>query len=92
MVETNAVFSRDSIRPIEAGAVPENIKDLLMPHIKNHELTYKAARTFDKELVVEAFMNDPLVKGKNCKEADIRVLVDDMIDATVKYLPDGWKK
>ena len=92
VVETNAVFSRDSIRPIEAGAVPENIKDLLMPHIKNHELTYKAARTFDKELVVEAFMNDPLVKGKNCKEADIRVLVDDMIDATVKYLPDGWKK
>ena len=92
VVETNAVFCRDSIRPVEAGEVPEDLKDLLMPHIENHELTYKAARTCDRELVVKAFLNDPLIRGKNCSEAEVRSLVDDMIEATIKYLPEGWKK
>lgn len=39
----------------------------------------EAALKPDKEKVVKAFMNDPLVKGKNCREEDIRLLVDDMI-------------
>ena len=68
VVETNAVFCRDSIRPINAGAVPEDLLALLTPHIENHELTYKAARTCDRELVYKAFMNDPLIKGKKCAE------------------------
>ena len=42
--------------------------------------------------VVKAFLNDPLVKGKHCSEADVRKLVDDMIENTIKYLPDEWKK
>lgn len=91
VVETNAVFERDSIRPLVAGNVPENVKALLMPHIENHEYTLKAALTCDKELVVKAFMNDPNVKGKKCSEADVRKLVDDMIAGTIKYLPEGWK-
>ncbi len=91
VVETNAVFSRDSIRPIAAGEIPADLMQLLAPHIENHERTYKAARTCDRELVVKAFMNDPLIKGKNCTEADVRALVDDMINATITYLPDGWK-
>ena len=36
-------------------------------------------------------MNDPIVKGKNCSEREIRMLVSDMISATDKYLPKGWK-
>ena len=90
VVETNAVFCRDSIRPIAAGKVPENIKALLMPHIENHERTYKAAMTCDRALVTEAFLNDPLIKGKGCREEDVRALVQDMINATLQYLPEGW--
>ncbi|MBR2258384.1 MAG: alpha-glucosidase/alpha-galactosidase [Blautia sp.] len=92
IVETNAVFCRDSIRPIEAGSIPENVKELLMPHIRNHELTFEAAMTCDREKVVQAFMNDPQVKGKKCTEKDVQKLVDDMIEATIRYLPEGWKK
>lgn len=92
LVETNAVFERDHIHPIVAGAVPENIKELLMPHLENHELILEAAFDYDKEKVVKAFMNDPLVKGKKCSEADVRSLVDDMIANTIEYLPSGWKK
>lgn len=90
IVETNAVFERDAIRPVVAGEIPENVKTLIMPHVENHAYTLQAALTCDKELVVKAFLNDPIVKGKNCKEEDIRQLVDDMIAATAKYLPDGW--
>lgn len=91
LVETNAVFGRDSIHPLNAGEIPENVKALVMPHVENHERILKAAVLCDKELVVEAFMNDPLVKGKKCSEADVRALVDDMIENTKKYLPQGWK-
>lgn len=69
VVETNAVFERDSIRPVAAGKLPENVRELIMPHVQNHELTLKAALTYDKELVVQAFLNDPLVKGKNVQRA-----------------------
>lgn len=91
IVETNAVFSRDSIRPVAAGEVPENVKKLLMPHIENHERIYKAALTCDKELVYEAFLADPLLAHRNCSEDDIKKQADDMIHNTIQYLPSGWK-
>ena len=90
IVETNAVFSRDSIRPIFAGAIKEDVKKLIEPHIKNHERIYKAATTYDKSLVYEAFENDPQFIGKNCSTEDIHKLVDDMIENTKTYLPKGW--
>ena len=90
IVETNAVFSKDSIKPVAAGAIPENVLELILPHTKNHELILKAALTCDRNLVYEVFLNDPLVKGRASKEEVIK-LADDMIDATLSYLPEGWK-
>ena len=90
IVETNAVFSRDSIRPVFAGEIPEAVKELIIPHIKNHERIYKAAVTYDRDLVYEAFESDPQFIGKNCRREDIRKLADDMIDNTKKYLPKEW--
>lgn len=91
VVETNAVFSRDSIKPLAAGNIPDNVLALITPHTENHERILKAALTCDRNLVYEAFMHDPLVKGR-ASETEIRQLVDDMIENTIKYLPDGWKK
>ena len=45
VAETNAVFERDSIRPILAGSVPEPVRELLMPHITNHERIMQAVLT-----------------------------------------------
>lgn len=89
IVETNAVFERDSIRPIMAGEMPENIVKLTMPHILNHEYIMEAALTCEKALVVKAFEQDPLVKGMATKE-EVEKLVDDMLDATKAYLPKEW--
>ncbi len=84
VVETNAVFERDAIRPVLAGSLPENIRQLVMPHVENHERIMKVVLggNKDKALVVEAFMNDPLVKGR-ASEADVKKLVDDMMAATL---------
>jgi alpha-galactosidase len=65
--------------------------ELVKPHVQNHEYTLEAAMTCNKELVVKAFLNDPLVKGKVTEE-ECRKLVDDMIRNTITYLPSQWKE
>ena len=45
----------------------------------------------DRSLVYEAFLNDPLVKGR-ASESEVRRLVDDMIANTAGCLPEAWKK
>lgn len=84
VVETNAVFERDAIRPVLAGSVPEPVKQLIMPHIINHERIMKVVMggNKDTELIVEAFLNDPLVKGR-ASEEEVRKLVKDMMEATL---------
>ena len=90
VVETNAVFDRDCIRPIFAGELPTNVRDLILPHIKNHERIMRASLTGDRELVKKAFEEDPLVRGHGISKKDISELVDDMIVNTSRYLPEYW--
>lgn len=91
IVETNAIFERDSIRPIVAGALPENVLTLVRPHLENHDVVLEAALTCNKALVVKAFLNDPLVKGR-ASDLEVERLVEDMIQNTIKYLPKAWAK
>ena len=90
VVETNALFERDAVRPVQAGRLPESIKALVMPHVENHERILKAALTGDRSLVLEAFMDDPLVKGKGCSREQVKKLIDDMLEGTRAYLPGMW--
>ena len=91
LVETNAVFERDSIKPVVAGEIPSNLYKLIEPHVQNHELILEAALTYNKDLVVKAFKNDPLLNGK-CSDEDITQLVNDMIKNTINVLPKEWEK
>lgn len=90
VVETNAVFSRDSVQPLLAGALPQKVRQLILPHVENQALTLRAALECDREPAVQAFLNDPNVKAKCTDEAAIRRLAEDMIAGTAKYLPEGW--
>lgn len=92
VVETNAVFSKNSIKPVMAGALSKELYRLIIPHVEIHGLTLRAALQCDRELVVRAFLKDPNVIAKCTDEAAIRSLVDDMIAGTGSYLPDGWKQ
>ena len=88
-VETNAVFARDSIRPIYAGPLKEDIYQLILPHVMNHEDVLKGALTCDYDVIYRAFRRDPLV---TCSAADADELLKTMIRNTKKYLPEGWQK
>ena len=90
VVETNAVFDRDSIRPVAAGEMPEALKELTMPHIRNYERALQAAERPDLSLIVDAFMEDPNMKGKRVTRPQAESLAKDMIRATQKYLPKEW--
>ena len=87
IVETNAVFYKDTIKPMLAGKMPEELVKLTMPHIENHELTLQAALSGNRDLVLKAFLNDPNIKAKCNDETEIKKLVNDMIDGTINYLP-----
>ena len=63
VIETNAVFERDAIRPILAGDLPECVKELIMPAVENHEAILEAALTCN-EAGSQAFMNAPQAKGR----------------------------
>lgn len=84
VVETNAVFEGNAIRPVLAGKLPSNVRELIMPHVENHERIMKVVLGGNKDvgLVEEAFKNDPLVKGRASDE-EIKKLVADMMEATL---------
>lgn len=87
VVETNAYFTRDSIEPISAGPMPENLLGLIAPHVLNQENTLKAALTCDRELAFTTFMNDPQMT----LDAETgKKLFDEMLEAQRKYLPAKW--
>lgn len=62
VVETNALFSRDTVEPVASGALPENVNVLVLRHVLNQESLIKAVFNEDKDLAFQAFLGDPLVR------------------------------
>ncbi len=87
VVETNAVFSQNSIRPVSAGQLPDEVYSLVIRHVINQETVIKAAFSKDKALAFKAFANDPLV---NVGIKDAGRLFENMLANTRAYLP-GWE-
>jgi len=42
-METNAVFTRDDVRPVFAGELPSDLASIMIRHISNQELIVRAA-------------------------------------------------
>lgn len=91
VVETNALFERDAIRPIWAGTLTKELQACILPHVENHERILKAALTYNRELVAEAFAKDVLIAGRLTGE-QCRKLSSQMIEQTSQYLPSEWRK
>ena len=90
VVETNALFDRDSVRPLLAGALPGEILRLTLPHVENHRLTLQAALECRLEPAVRALLNDPNTAAKCADEGQLRSLARDLAAAQAAYLPRGW--
>lgn len=84
IVETNAVFTHDDVRPVYAGKLPSDLASIMTRHISNQELIVKAALEKDLSLAKRAFLNDPAVERLPQNKAE--QLFDEMINNTKKYL------
>ena len=87
VVETNVVFSHNSIQPVSAGALPEAVNALVYPHVVNQRMIVEATAEHDMDKVFNAFVNDPLV---NLSMIQARKLFDEMVENTKAYL-EWWK-
>jgi alpha-galactosidase len=60
VVETNAYFGRDSVRPLTAGPLSAGVLNLVEPHVRCQEMIVEAALTRDLDLAFQAVFSDPL--------------------------------
>jgi len=87
IVETNAVLSRDSLKPVIAGRLPVGVESMVTKHILNQQTVLQAGITNNESLAFQAFLNDPLVA---IEPAQAERLFGQMLKNTAHYLP-GWK-
>ncbi len=87
VVETNALFRRDSIAPVFAGRIPGNVQALIMPHALAQSNTLEAALRCDRDLALSVLTTDPLVR---LSPGDAARLLDTMLQNTKAFLPADW--
>lgn len=62
VVETNALFSNDRVKPLIAGKLPQGVCTMVANHIANQEMIIEAALTGGKDLAFQAIFNDPTTR------------------------------
>jgi alpha-galactosidase len=62
VVETNAFFCRDNVRPLITGGLPNPIAGLVLQHIENQEGITEAAFERDLGKAFQVFQNDPQIR------------------------------
>lgn len=88
VVETNACFRANSLNPVFAGNIPDNIYSLISRIVGEQELIVEAGETRNLETAFRAFTMDPLV---TISIENARNLFDEMIHNTKAYLTDYIK-
>lgn len=84
IVETNAFFSGNSVKPVYGGSIPADLNALIMRIIEEQEAITDAALSGDYEKAFVVFLNNPNM----CLNVDkARELFDRMLENTKAYLP-----
>jgi len=87
-VETMAIADATGARGLAVGDLPLGVLNQVTRHVLNQELTVEAALTGDKNLVLQAMLNDPLVRNLE----DARKMTDELLEANKRWLPQFFKK
>lgn len=61
IVETNALISRNSVKPVAAGNLPNDLLGLTIRHTINQSTIIKSVLERDLDIAFNAFLNDPLM-------------------------------
>ena len=86
-VEVPCQVNSNGYKPQSTGRLPEHLAALMRTNINVQILTAEAALTNKKESIYHAAMLDPLT-GANLSIDEIYSLVDRLIEAHNKYLPE----
>ncbi len=89
VVETNALFRRNEIAPIFAGALPKGVDALVTRQVIGQENTVKAATNCDYALGLATFLNDPQMAAVGPKDGE--KMFREMLQNTKEYLTKKWK-
>ena len=84
VVETNAVFSADSVIPVLAGEVPDSIYEKIRKVNEENDRAVEAAFSEDLGVCFEVFCASHLLKDLTDEQK--KALFDEMYEGTKKYL------
>jgi alpha-galactosidase/6-phospho-beta-glucosidase family protein len=83
VVETLAEITSAGAQPLTVGAVPPGVLSTLQPHAANQEMIAVAALEGDRQLALQALVNDPLVPSLQVA----RAVLKDLLEAHAEHLP-----
>ena len=86
IVETNASFTKNAVRPLFAGSLPPAVNTITLRHAENQRLIVEAGVKKDVNLAFSVFLNDNLM---TLRITDAERLFCEMLENTKKYL-QGW--
>ncbi len=84
VVETNALFRRNDVKPIYSGEMPELPAEMTRPHVMNHQRLLKAFDQRDLSYALEAMYHD--VSLSHLSKKDIKAMFIDVIERINHYL------
>jgi alpha-galactosidase/6-phospho-beta-glucosidase family protein len=79
--------SMDAVTPRQVGDAPVGLRGLWQQVLDAHELSARAAVACDRDLLLQAFLCDPLV---SCI-ADSRAMIDELLEKEAPALPAEWR-
>lgn len=84
IVETNALFTHDTVKPIMTKPLPLPVQNLVLTNLHNQENLYQAIKERDLEKIYLSLKNDPLCSNLG-EEKSLKMFIE-MIKNTKKYL------
>ena len=85
IVETNASFTANGVKPICCGAMDDNLLRLMSNNVFSQDKVITSALHKDPWAAFPVFANDPLIS--HLSYADARALYRTMLENTAAYLP-----
>lgn len=88
IVETNAVFSNDCVKPITANPLPSAPASLVLRCLNNVETLYEGIKERDLDKIFASFVNQPLCSKLTLEQASN--LFKEMVMNTKDYLDEYY--
>jgi len=83
VVETMGMVGPAGAYGVSVGALPRGVLNTVHPHVINQELIVDAALSGDRQLALQALLNDPLVRDFRSAPR----MLDELLKGHAEYLP-----